>query len=169
MPASTTRTCEYLPAGSGISYGHTYITTRPTIIAVLPVYWLYLLIGTLLYAIGFAMYGVVAWYPFFLLAMVIITIGEMIVVPVSQGLAANFAPEQMRGRYMAVFSFSWAIPSAIGPGAAGIILDNYNPNLLWYIGGVLCAFSALSYYMLHLRLHKETRFAPQPAEQPASA
>lgn len=126
-------------------------------------------LGTLFYMVGFAMFGFVSVYWLFIAAIVVITIGEMIVVPVSQGLAANFAPEQMRGRYMAVFSFSWAIPSAIGPGAAGIILDNYNPNLLWYIGGVLCAFSALSYYMLHLRLHKETRFAPQPAEQPASA
>jgi MFS family permease len=82
-------------------------------------------------------------------------------------LAANFAPEEMRGRYMAVFGFSWAIPSAIGPGAAGYILDNFNPNLLWYIGGALCAFSAIGYYLLHVRLHNEERFVPKIPEMEA--
>jgi MFS family permease len=36
--------------------------------------------------------------------------------------------EDMRGHYMAVFGSSWGIPSAIGPLAAGFIMDNYNPN-----------------------------------------
>ena len=125
--------------------------------------------GTLFYMVGFTMFGLVSAYPLFVSAIVVITMGEMIVVPVSQGLAANFAPEKMRGRYMAVFGLSWAIPQTIGPGAAGYIMDNFNPNLVWYIGGVLCAVSALSYYALHVRLREQTRFAPPPAEQPASA
>jgi MFS family permease len=120
--------------------------------------------GTLFYMVGFTMFGLVSAYPMFVTAIVVITIGEMIVVPISQGLAANFAPEQMRGRYMAVFGFSWAIPQTIGPSAAGYILDNFNPNLLWYIGGVLCALSALSYYFLHLGLGKRERFLPKLAE-----
>ena len=119
--------------------------------------------GTLFYMIGFAMFGFVATYWLFVAAIVVITIGEMIVVPVSQGLAANFAPEDMRGRYMAVFGLSWAIPSVVSLGLAGYILDNFNPNLLWYIGGVLCALSALGYYALHLRLGKRERFIPKPA------
>jgi len=119
--------------------------------------------GTLFYMIGFAMFGFVATYWLFAAAIVVITIGEMIVVPVSQGLAANFAPEDMRGRYMAVFGLSWAIPSVVSLGLAGYILDNFNPNLLWYIGGVLCALSALSYYALHLRLGKRERFVPKSA------
>lgn len=121
--------------------------------------------GTLFYMVGFTMFGLVSAYPMFVAAIVIITMGEMIVVPVSQGLAANFAPEDMRGRYMAVFGLSWAIPQTLGPGAAGYILDNFNPNLLWYIGGTLCALSALSYYALHLRLHKQARFIQQTEGQ----
>jgi MFS family permease len=69
----------------------------------------------------------------------------------------------MRGRYMAVFGLSWAIPSVVSLGLAGYILDNFNPNLLWYIGGALCALSALSYWGLHLRLGKRERFIPKPA------
>ncbi|RJP61295.1 MAG: MFS transporter [Candidatus Auribacter fodinae] len=120
--------------------------------------------GTLYYMVGFTMFGLFSNYLWFVTAIVIITVGEMIVVPVSQALAANFAPEAMRGRYMAVFGFSWAIPQTIGPSAAGYIMDNFNPNLLWYLGGVLCALSVLSYYGLHLKLHKEERFIRRDEE-----
>jgi MFS family permease len=154
--------------------GYGFLMTSSAITVVLFQFWvsrklrnrapfLMMAFGTLFYMVGFTMFGLVSVYPLFVAAIVIITIGEMIVVPVSQGLAANFAPEEMRGRYMAVFGLSWAIPSTIGPGAAGYIMDNFNPNLLWYIGGVLCAASALSYWMLHLRLGKRERFIPKPA------
>ncbi len=124
--------------------------------------FLMMAIGTAFYVVGFSMFGFVSWYWLFVLAIVVITFGEMIVVPTSQALAANFAPEQMRGRYMAMFGFTWAIPATIGPGAAGYILDNYNPNLLWYLGGVLCAIAAFGFYLLHLRLGRQTRFLSHP-------
>ena len=88
------------------------------------------------------------------------TAGEMVVMPTMPALAANFAPEDMRGRYMAVFGLTWMLPATFGPGAAGVILDNFNPNLLWYIGGVLCAISALGFASLHSRLGRQERFIP---------
>jgi len=106
-------------------------------------------LGTLLYAIGFSMYGFVSGYALFMLAMVIITVGEMFVVPVGQALVANFAPEDMRGRYMAMYGFSWTIPMAFGPWAAGLIMDNYNPDWVWYACGVISMLAIASYLFLH--------------------
>lgn len=115
-------------------------------------------LGTLFYMIGFSMFGFVAAYWMFMSAIVVITIGEMLIMPTSQTLAANFAPEEMRGRYMAIFGLTWLLPSTFAPMLAGIILDNYNPNLLWYIGGILCAVAVLAFHALHLRLGKQERF-----------
>ncbi len=126
--------------------------------------FLMMAVGTVFYMIGFFLFGIVTAYALFALNIVIITIGEMIVVPMSQSIAANFAPEDMRGRYMAVFGLTWAIPQTIGPGAAGYILDNYNPNWLWYIGGALCGLSVLAYYALHIRLGANPEFAPAQRE-----
>jgi MFS family permease len=126
--------------------------------------FLLMAVGTLFYMVGFGMFGFVTTYVLFALAIVVVTLGEMIVVPTSQGLAANFAPQEMRGRYMAVYGLSWSIPSTIGPGAAGVILDNLNPNLLWYIGGILCFVAAMGFYFLHLRLVREKRFIQEEAE-----
>jgi len=121
--------------------------------------FLMMALGTLFYMLGFGMFGFVSLYGWFMLAMVVITAGEMIVVPTSQTIVANFAPEDMRGRYMAAFGLMWALPAAIGPGAAGVILDNFNPNLLWYLGGALCAVAAVGFYLLHLRLGARKQFA----------
>jgi len=122
--------------------------------------------ATFFYMIGFTMYGFVATIPLFVVAMVIITIGEMIGMPTSSTLAAAFAPEDMRGRYMAVFGLTWTVPSMIGPWSAGLIMDNYNPNYVWYIGGVLCVIAILAFYTLHLKLGTKDEF--QPAEIPPS-
>ena len=124
--------------------------------------------GTIFYMLGFSMFGFVSQYWLFVAAIVVITLGEMLVVPTSQSLATNFAPEDMRGRYMGVFGMVWMIPATFGPGLAGVILDNYNPNLLWYIGGVLCGVSALAYFALHARLGKQERFAPAPKDAETS-
>lgn len=122
--------------------------------------------GTLLYALGFAMYGFVSLYSLFVLAMVIITIGEMIVAPMGQALVAKFAPEEMRGRYMAVFGISWGIPFAIGPYLAGLVLDNYDPRWLWYIAGVIGLLAALGFLALHRRTEpKESELPPVAARE----
>ena len=121
-------------------------------------------LGTFFYMIGFGMFGFVGVFWLFAAAIVIITIGEMIVMPTSSALVANFAPEEMRGRYMAVFGLSWSIPAIIGPSAAGVIIDNYNPNLLWYIAAGLSAFTILCFYILHLWLGNCDRFKTPEAE-----
>ena len=105
--------------------------------------------GTLFYLVGFTMYGFTTTYPLFLIAMVIITIGEMIVSPTSTALVARLAPLEMRGRYMAVSGFSWIIPSAIGPLFAGLIMDNYDPRWVWYSCGILAAISAFGFLVLY--------------------
>lgn len=122
-------------------------------------------VGTGFYALGFAMYGFVSAYLLFLLAMVIITIGEMIVSPTAQALVARLAPEDMRGRYMAMYGFSWIIPTALGPLAAGLIMDNYNPDWVWYASGIVCLVAVSGYAFLYLRAGKRLN---QTAEEELS-
>jgi len=130
--------------------------------------FLMMMLGALFLAIGFGVIGFVRESVLFLVAVIVITVGEMIFYPTGQVLAANFAPADMRGRYMAVYGLAWAIPATIGPAAAGLILDNYNPNLLWYIGGFLCTVAALGFYALHLWLGRQQRFIPASVEREVS-
>lgn len=106
-------------------------------------------LGCLLYAIGFTMYGFVTGFVFFVIAMVIITLGEMVVSPFIQSLVAGFAPEDMRGRYMAVSGLSWSIAYMVGPYFAGLLLDSSNPNILWYVSGLIGLLAAIGYLGLN--------------------
>jgi MFS family permease len=110
--------------------------------------------GAALYGLGFGMYGFISGPRVFLLAllaMVVITLGEMIASPVAQAVAAKFAPEHMRGRYMAMFGFSWMLPFAIAPLAAGVIMDHFDPRWVWYLSGLISLLATLGFIVLHGR------------------
>ena len=77
---------------------------------------------------------------------------------VRQTLIANLAPEDMRARYIAFFQTGWGVAAALGPLAAGIVIDTYSPILVWYAAGILCSTVALGYYVLKMRIGH--RFKP---------
>ncbi|MBK9926495.1 MAG: MFS transporter [Anaerolineales bacterium] len=120
--------------------------------------------GAFLYAIGFAMYGFANSFVFFIVAMVVITIGEMVVTPFQQSIVANFAPEDMRGRYMAVSGLTWSIAFTVGPYFAGLILDGSNPNLLWILCGFIGTLSTIGFIVLNKVHH-----SPAPLIEPEPA
>jgi MFS family permease len=106
-------------------------------------------LGSGFYLVGFVAYGFVSGIVLFAAAMLFITVGEMIVMPVSQALAARFAPEDKRGRYMAFYGLSWAIPSMIGPWMAGRVMDTLDPRWVWYAGSILLSLAILAFLQLH--------------------
>lgn len=108
-------------------------------------------VGMVLYAIGFGVYGFISVYALFLVAVATLTVGEMVTAPTSQALASHFAPEDMRGRYMAVYGFSWAVPTAFGPLLAGLIMDNADPRLVWYATGSVGLLAAGLFVWLQRR------------------
>ena len=156
-----------------VSYG--WLLSINAIIVVLFQFWmtrrlekyrpmLMMAAGSLLYAIGFAMYGFVPTFALFVIAMIIITIGEMVVSPFQQSLVASFAPEDMRGRYMAVSGLSWSISFTVGPYFAGLILDSANPGLLWVFCGFIGLLATLGFMVLN-----KVRGSEAPAIEPAAA
>jgi len=105
--------------------------------------------GTIFLMIGFGMYGFISEPYLFFIAMGIITVGEMIVFPLGQSTAASFAPEDKRGRYMAVYAFQWSIPNMFGVLGAGLIWVNIGPNWVWYLAGILSLISTIGFWLIH--------------------
>ena len=91
----------------------------------------YVLIGT-----GFALNAVARSAPAFALAMTVFTFGEMVAMPVSSAYIADLSPADMRGRYMGLFGFTWALALVCGP-ALGMMLYGQSPLLLWLSCGGL--------------------------------
>ena len=137
-------------------YGVTRLTQRYYHLPVLAV-------GSLFYALGV---GSVAWgtgFASFLLSMVILTIGELIMIPTSTALTANLAPPDMRGRYMGMYGLTWAVAMGIGPVLGGALNDQVAPVAIWYAGLVLGGIAVIGFTVLGRLLPRR----PDPAKTPA--
>jgi predicted MFS family arabinose efflux permease len=75
--------------------------------------------GVLLWAIGFAVLALQIPLPVLVAAMVVLTVGEMVVIPLQPAVVADLAPPEARARYQGVLSFGGAIGNAVAPLVAG--------------------------------------------------
>ena len=130
--------------------------------------FLMLAAGTVFYLFGYTAFGFIYGFYYFLGAVILITIGEMIMVPVQMSIVAKLAPDNMRGRYMAASGFSWSLASMAGPWAAGMVMDNYDPNLVWKICGVLSLMAVAGFFILFLRSRKMKEFKTNAEPQAAN-
>ena len=131
--------------------------------------FLMMLVGAGLYLVGFGAYGLPVNIPIYVIAMILITGGEMLFIPTSQALIALFAPEDMRARYVAAERFTWIIAQAFGPFGAGVIMDRYDPRWVWAACAILCSVSVVGFYVLHLYVDKQLVSRQVAATQPVSA
>ena len=118
-----------------------------------------LALGYVLLGIGFAMNSFATTVPLLALVVITFTLGEMVCMPVSAAYMANLAPEQMRGRYMGVYGFSWAIAIVCGP-LIGMTLFSVNPVSLWLVCGVLGVLAAA---IISLKPAPQPRVAANPS------
>jgi MFS family permease len=114
-----------------------------------------LALGALLYSLGYLSFGWIRSFPLMLLAMTVVTVGEMLFTPVAQAVAADLAPEEHRGRYLGAFglveSFGWSGGAFLG----GVLLDwAPNPQVLWGAISSLGFFAALVFGALPKGLHR---------------
>lgn len=105
-------------------------------------------VGMLFYALGV---GSVAWmssFPGFVVSMVILTFGELILVPTGTTYVANRAPADLRGRYMSVYWITWGFSRAVAPLIGGILNDRISPRAVWHGGLIIGTISAVGLLLL---------------------
>lgn len=107
--------------------------------------------GTAFYLVGFGSYGLPPSIPLFVFAMILITFGEMLVIPTSQALTALLAPPDMRARYVAMERINWIMAQSLGPLGAAAIMDHFDPRWVWAGCSIICAVSIISFYALHIQ------------------
>ncbi len=101
--------------------------------------------GSLIYAlaVGGVMWGRTFWH--FWSAMVVMTVGEMLLVPTASTWVANLAPPHLRGSYMATLSFMWAVGAGVIAPLGGWLNDQFNPRAPWLFGALLGLTGALAF------------------------
>jgi MFS family permease len=95
--------------------------------------------------------------------MVIITLGELTLVPTATKFVADLAPAEMRGRYMSVYWLSWGISRAFAPMVGGFLHDQISPQAIWYGGLVLGLISTAGLAWMAARANRQK--TPQRQEE----
>ncbi|HOZ37985.1 MAG TPA: MFS transporter [Anaerolineaceae bacterium] len=108
-------------------------------------------IGALFYAVAMMIVGLSSQFWGFWLAMVVMTIGELITAPTATTFVANLAPQDQRGRYLGVFGLTWHVAMAIGPFAAGILTDAFGIRSPWFVSVLVGLLSVYAFVLLDRR------------------
>jgi MFS family permease len=105
-------------------------------------------IGMFVYALGVGSIVLMSGFWGFWLSMVIITMGELIVVPTASTYVANRAPAHLRGRYMSFYWLTWGLARAAAPTVGGFLHDQVAPQAIWWGGLTFGLISALGLFRL---------------------
>jgi MFS family permease len=82
--------------------------------------------------------------------MVVMTFGELILIPTVSKYIADLAPADMRGRYMSFYWFAWGIARAGAPLIGGFLNDSLSPHSIW-IGGLIIGLTSTAALFLQAR------------------
>ncbi len=107
-----------------------------------------LILGSLLYGFGYLCMGWVASFTWALVAMAVITMGEITFSPVATSVVGELAPRDQRGRYMGFFGWGETLGMSFAPLAGGILLDFFptSPNSVWSPIAALAFIAVFGFY-----------------------
>jgi MFS family permease len=94
-----------------------------------------LVLGGVLFALGFGSMGILHSVPGLLLAAVVWTFGEMIAMPASGAYTTDIAPPGRAGQYAGAYASTFSLALLVGPWAGTAALDRFGGTALW--SGVL--------------------------------
>jgi len=92
-----------------------------------------LILGSLLFGLGYLSLDWVGSFNWALAAIVVITAGEIVFSPLTLSVAAEPSPPDWRGRYMGFFGLSQTLGVSLGPLSGGVLLDTFptDPRYIW--------------------------------------
>ena len=88
-------------------------------------------IGYVLLAAGLVVCAVAGTLAVFVIAAILWSLGDLFLLTRYLTQASGLAPDQARGRYLAVFGLSWGIATTIAPLTVTQLLESAGPRGLW--------------------------------------
>lgn len=117
-----------------------------------------MMVGTFFYALGVGSVALGHSFLGFWVSIIIMTVGELILMPTASAYAASLAPLEMRGRYMGITGLTWSTAAGIAPILGGYLNDNIAPVATWYGGFVIGVIGIFWFFIISRR---------QPEVQPS--
>ena len=94
------------------------------------------------------------WTGILVIAMLLMTLGEMIGFPFSNALALEMAPKGRKGSYMGMYSMSFSFAHLIGHNGGMNLVDTFGYFNTWTFFSIFLLFIALLTIWLFFLLKK---------------
>ena len=114
--------------------------------------------GAALYGLGIGSMALGRTFGHFWLSMVVVTLGEMLLVPTASAYVANLAPPDRRGRYMASLGLVWSLASGLITPLGGWLSDHLTPMAPWLAALALGLLSAALFLYQETWAHPRASF-----------
>ncbi|MGN1058750.1 MAG: MFS transporter, partial [Candidatus Avelusimicrobium sp.] len=117
-----------------------------------------MLIGCLLYAVGFGSVGFFDTFALISVGVFFAGVGELIVSPGEQTMVSNIASRDTRGRYLGMLMVFYNLGSSLGFFGAGLLGDYVAPQLLagpWLIVGAVAVLAGIGFWSMRRSLTPE--------------
>jgi MFS family permease len=108
-------------------------------------------VSCLFYGIGFLILLANLPYPTLVVMMVIITLGEMLILPGVPSAAALIAPEGKTGTYQGVVAGASSGGRVLGPVLGGMAFDLYGGYMAWALALTFVIVSVFPFYLYQRR------------------
>ncbi|SDM70683.1 Predicted arabinose efflux permease, MFS family [Psychrobacillus sp. OK028] len=115
-----------------------------------------MIIGIVIFMGSFVVVSFAEDYTMFIVAMVVLTLGEIFVWPAVPTLADQLAPKGREGFYQGIVNSMATIGRMIGPFAGGIMVDVYGIQAMFYVFTVLIALAIVPTLLYDRPLKKVT-------------
>lgn len=103
-----------------------------------------ILTGFSIFILSFSIVSVAGQFPYFVLGMIVLTIGEMLIWPAVPTIAHQLAPKGKEGTYQGIVNSMATGGRMIGPVIGGLLVDLYGIKMLF---GVLIMFLVISFLL----------------------
>jgi MFS family permease len=114
-----------------------------------------LIASALLAGYGFGLTAFAGSLGFYVLAIGVWSLAEIVNAPTQTGLVVRLSPVHGRGRYQGVYSMSWAMAALAAPVLSGFVIDRFGAQWLWGGCAVVGTGAAAGYWLLMRRLGTE--------------
>ncbi|WP_427137167.1 MDR family MFS transporter [Psychrobacillus psychrodurans] len=100
-----------------------------------------MIIGIVIFMASFVVVSYAEDYTMFIVAMVVLTLGEVFIWPAVPTIAGQLAPKGREGFYQGIVNSMATIGRMIGPFAGGILVDVYGIQAMFFVFTLLIALA----------------------------
>ncbi|MDI3272596.1 MFS transporter [Pseudomonas sp. MDT1-16] len=105
-----------------------------------------LMLGMLFFVVGLMGFCYAQMQAVWIVAMIVFTVGEIIIIPAEYLFIDFIAPEDMRGVYYGAQNLS-NLGAALGPILCGVALSLYAPQVMFYVLSFCIVLASIFYFM----------------------